>query len=175
MILLMATLFVFVVIWDVLRVNNIEFKFLNFLKFTLRDHETKQKNFSGSFYFMLSALIVVVFFSKQIATLSILTLVIGDSFAALLGKKYGGSLFKKSKLFKILNKSIEGLLAFIGSAFLCVELFNYLFNFNFDSAILLIAVVIASLFELFAKKLKIDDNLLITISFAISLSILNLL
>jgi dolichol kinase len=164
-----------VLIWDVLRINNIEFKLLNFLKFTLRDHETKEKKFSGSFYFMLAVLIVVLFFSKQIAILSILTLVIGDSFAALVGKKYGGFLFKKNKLFKSLNKSIEGVLAFIISSFLFVALFNYLFNFNFQYLKLLIVVFLASIFELFAKKLKIDDNLLITISFAISLIILNLI
>jgi dolichol kinase len=126
----------------------------------LRTHEDKGK-LSGAFFVSLAAFIVTLVFSKIIAASSLAVMLISDSFAALIGKKFGSH--------KILNKSIEGSLSFFISAIFVISIF-------YDFKVYFIGIILTALFatttELFATKLRIDDNLTISLSTAISLMIL---
>ena len=72
----------------------------------LRDHE-KSGGLAGSFYLLVGCVTCVLFFSGEVAFLSLGFLSLGDSLAALIGKRFG-----KIRLGK---KSLEGSLAcFLG-------------------------------------------------------------
>ena len=118
---------------------------------TLRTGETSHRRFlpSGSVYVLTAAFLCALLFSKEIAALSLSVMLISDSCAALVGKKFG-----QHKIYK--QKSLEGTLAFFISALIINGLFYPLVTFNFTS---LFACLAASTAELWEDKFKIDDNL----------------
>lgn len=134
-------------------VNNIFCKSFSSL---LRDHENDKIN--GMLYFTLGAMISILFFQKNIAILSLFVLVICDTCASIIGILYG-----KTKL--IGNKSLEGTAAFFLSAFFISLIGGYCFNIRIHP--LLIGSVVATILELFSKKLKIDDNVLIPVGYGL--------
>ncbi len=163
---LLIFLFCIVFFWDLLRINNINFKLLSFLFKFLRPSEINNKKFCGATWFMLSFALVVIFFPKYIAILAMCVLIICDTCAALIGKKFGRIQF--------FEKSLEGFLAFIVSALILCYGYIYIMNINFNTKIniyLLVAILFSAIIELLSKKIYLDDNLTITLLFA---SILNL-
>jgi len=84
--------------------------------FLLRTHEmdTKKRNLNGATYVLLSALICVIIFPKVIFVTAFAILIISDSFAALIGRRFGKH--------KFLFKSLEGTSAFFISAIIVVLL-----------------------------------------------------
>ncbi len=110
--------------------------------------------FSGSVFVLLASLLSVIIFTKEVAVLSISIMLIADTSAALFGKAYG-----KTKIFE--NKSFEGSMAFFLSSVITAFALDSIIHFNYTT---LIACITATLFELYSKKLKLDDNLSITIS-----------
>jgi dolichol kinase len=78
--------------------------------FMLRKHEidSTKKNLNGATYVLVSALLTAIIFPKVIFITAFAILIISDSMAALLGRKYGRH--------KFLAKSLEGTLAFFISA-----------------------------------------------------------
>jgi dolichol kinase len=126
------------------------------LKFTLRDRE--KTGVSGATFFMLGTFITILLFPKNIAILSLFILIICDSFASIVGIKFGK--------IKIINtKTLEGSASFLLSAVI-ISYFGSIF-FNISLTALLIASLAASLLEVFDKSLKCDDNVLIPIGYAI--------
>lgn len=125
----------------------------------LRNHE-KAGGFSGAFFVILAAFIVTFLFSKKIAATSLTVTLISDTAAALVGKKFGTH--------KILNKSLEGSIAFFIS---CALVILFSFGPKFNLIPIITISLIATISELFSNKLKIDDNLSITLATAISLQI----
>ncbi len=109
---------------------------------------------------LLSCLIVVTLFSKIIAMASLSVTLISYSAAAIIGKKFGKH--------KLLDKSIEGSLAFFISAILVI---SYFYNFSQNFLAIIIIAFLVTIAELFAKKIKVDDNLTITLITASSLVI----
>lgn len=123
----------------------------------LRNHE-QEGAFSGAFFVLCAAFLSTLFFSKNIAAASLSVMLISDSAAALVGKKLGR--------YKFFDKTIEGSAAFFVSAILVLLIF-------YDYLIPIIATAfLATITELFAKKIKVDDNLTITLATSISLFIL---
>lgn len=121
----------------------------------LRAHE--KKKFTGAFYVVLSAFLAVLLFNKTIAITSLGIMLISDSMAALIGKKFGRT--------PIAGKSMEGSLAFLLSALAVVYVTGKLGHEDpsfFYSG--MAAALTATITELFGKKLKIDDNLTITLT-----------
>lgn len=114
----------------------------------LRDSE-HNKNFTGAFYVVLSIFLASLLFDKQTLMISVSIMLISDSLAALIGKKWGR--------IKFMDKSLEGSLAFFISSFLI----TYLGTLNIITAI--IVALITTLTELFSKRLRLDDNLTITL------------
>jgi len=88
--------------------------FNNLFGFLLREHErdVKKKNLSGATYVFLSALLSVIIFPKVIFITAFTILIISDTFAALIGRRYGKR--------KFLAKSFEGTLAFFLSGVVVV-------------------------------------------------------
>ncbi|HKJ81760.1 MAG TPA: hypothetical protein VJ954_07035, partial [Ignavibacteriaceae bacterium] len=88
--------------------------FYKIFGFLLREHEIdhKKKNLNGATYVFISALLCVLIFPKVFFITAFCILIISDSSAALIGRKFGKH--------KFLAKSLEGTLAFFISASIVV-------------------------------------------------------
>ena len=90
--------------------------FYRFFGFMLRQHELdhKKRNLNGATYVLLSAFICVLIFPKIIVVTAFAILIICDTTAALIGRRFGKH--------KFLFKSLEGTLAFFLSGVVVVLL-----------------------------------------------------
>jgi dolichol kinase len=109
---ILALLTVFAVIIDAGRFFSESFAkiFYKFFGFLLRKHEldNEKKNLTGATYVLFSALLCAIMFPKVIFVTAFTILIISDTSAALIGRKFGKN--------KFLRKSLEGTLAFFISA-----------------------------------------------------------
>jgi dolichol kinase len=125
----------------------------------LRSHELDGK-LTGASYVLIGSFVSVVIFPKEIAILALLFTAIGDTAAALYGKKFGK--------FKIWNKTLEGSIVGLIACFIIASFFPQIPN------IIKFSGAFAAMFiELL--PIKIDDNLRIPLFSGIvmySLSIL---
>jgi len=132
--------------------------FYRFFSPLLREHE--HKTLMGVTFMLLSALLVLSVFHKQIAFSAFSIVVVGDLFAALVGKKWG-----KCKI--VGEKTIEGTLAFIVSGLVTVAILGIIVDaagpFYLGG---LAAVIAGALAELVAKSMGTDDNLLAVVASA---------
>jgi dolichol kinase len=139
--------------------------FYKIFGFLLRQHEVdaKKKNLNGATYVLLSALISVIIFPKIIFVTAFPILIVSDSLAALIGRKYGKH--------KFLSKSLEGTLTFFISASIVV-----LFTPKIDGRMTeYIIGIFAALVGTFAENLSFgfaDDNLTIPLSIGFTMWLL---
>ena len=141
-----------------------KFRFLNDIKvkhlsFLLRENE--KYGYISSNWFLLGCFLSVLLFQKYIAMLGITVLIFGDAFAALIGMRFGKHRFKN-------KKSVEGTLAFIAVSYLFLA--GFAVFLKLDTLFIIAALVsipAVSVFEIYSKQLKIDDNLLIPILFGV--------
>jgi len=159
MLLLISIVTSIMLVFDYLRLNSkILTKFIKkFFSFLLREHEAKE--LTGASYFLIGCGISILFFTKEIAIFSILILIISDSAAALIGKKFGRK--------KYLDKTVPGVLAFFISGLVLIPI---VLETNFTSQAIL-SVLAASVIEFLSKKIQIDDNLLIPLVTGVVMSI----
>jgi len=145
-------------------VGNIFYKIFGFL---LRKHEVneKQKNLNGATYVLISALVGVIIFPKIIFITAFSILIISDSMAALIGRKFGRHTF--------LLKSLEGTLAFFVSACIVVLFTPKIGNFPEEYIIGFAAAFVGTIIENISSRL-IDDNLSIPLSIGFTMWILYL-
>ena len=122
-------------------------QFVLFFGFLLRAHEIR--HLTGSSYLLLGAAVTIVLFPKDYAILSILFLIISDTAAALIGKRFGKH--------RIMDKSMEGTAAFFVSAMFIALLYP-----GIPTTHALAAAAIAALIELLPSP--IDDNFLIPVA-----------
>lgn len=132
--------------------------FMKYFAVILRTHE--KHTISGSTYLMIASLLVVIFFSREIAIISTLFAAICDTMAAVIGKRYGK--------IKIFSKSLEGSAAFFLSGVIIVFLLYREFILPG-----IIGAFITMVVELL--PIKIDDNFLIPITAAISIHVSSIL
>ena len=130
--------------------------FIIFFNKMLREHELKGQ-FTGATWVMISASVTILVFPKYIAIISLIFMSIGDTFAALIGRKFG-------KL-KIYDKSFEG---FLGGLIVCLVAAYYYDPLPFY--ISGFGAFAAMLFE--TLPLPLDDNFRIPIGSAIVMTIL---
>ena len=158
MILLISAITLFVILGDLVRVKS---KWLNnIFHIILRDGE-KNGGLSGATFFMMGTLLTVLIFNKNIAILSLFILVISDTSAAIFGKMI------KSK--KILgDKSLAGSSAFFISSIMITLFAFYIFGWAYNLIHIIIPCFVTMVAELFAKKIYVDDNILIPITFGLS-------
>jgi dolichol kinase len=139
--------------------------FYKIFGFLLRKHEIddRKKNLNGATYVLLSALISVIIFPKVIFITAFTILIISDSLAALIGRKYGKH--------KFLSKSLEGTLTFFVSASIVVLFTPKIEGILTEYVIGIIAVLVGT----FAENLSFgfaDDNLTIPLSIGLTMWLL---
>lgn len=130
--------------------------------FMLRKHEIDEtkKNLSGATYVLISALLTAIIFPKVIFITAFAILIISDTMAALIGRKYGKH--------KFLSKSLEGTLAFFISAVI-VTLLTPKINGNLTEYILaIVAAAVGAIIENISYGWA-DDNLSIPLSVGFSM------
>lgn len=129
---------------------------------TLRNKETSRENFqfTGAIYVLLSALLCLCLFGKEVAAIALTVMLISDSAAALIGRSIG-----KIKIYK--NKTLEGTLAFFFTAVIINLLFWPLYPFGWINVI---ACLVATLAEVYEDKIEIDDNLSVPVFFSVVLT-----
>ena len=122
----------------------------------------EQKKFGGEIYYMISIIILTIFFEFKIAAIAILMLAFGDSAATLIGLKFGKHKIKSSKK----KTSIEGSITEL--------IVNLIIGFTlWQNWIIIPMAITATLTETYIAKL--DDNLTIPIITALVGTILNFL
>jgi dolichol kinase len=133
--------------------------------FIMRKHEkdSKKKNLNGATYVLLSAVIVILIFPKVFVVTAFAVLIIGDSFAALIGRKFGKT--------KFLLKSLEGTLAFFFSSCFVVLLSPKVEGNLTEYIIGIIAVAVGAIAENISGEWA-DDNFTIPVAVCITMWIL---
>ena len=136
--------------------------------FLLREHEIdiQKRNLNGATYVFISALICVIAFPKILFITAFSILIISDSVAALIGRKYGKH--------KFLSKSLEGTLAFFISAIIVVLFTPKVDGLLLEYIIGFTAAAIGAIVENISFGIA-DDNLSIPISIGISMWLLYLI
>lgn len=160
--IILLSVFAGIIIFEIIRRR--DFINISLLEDILRPSEKTVGHMrpTGAFYMLAAAIITAFVMPKEIAAASLTVLMISDSCAALAGRKWGKH--------KIMQKSLEGSMSFLLSAFIISAFFAFLLENTYNHKIFFlsgcIAGFIAALCELFTKQLKIDDNFIIPLSFA---------
>jgi dolichol kinase len=123
----------------------------------LRDHEKtlKKKTLNGASWVLISATVCVLLFPKLITITAFTILIISDTTAALVGRRFGTRRFN--------DKTFEGSLAFVVSATIVILLtpkVQYMFA---EYLIGVVSAVIGALAEVFSFDI-IDDNFAIPVA-----------
>ena len=144
------------------RIGIVFYKLFGFL---LRHHEVDRdkKNLNGATYVLLSAVFCVIVFPKIIFITAFSILIIGDTMAALVGRKFGKH--------KFLYKSFEGTLAFLISASIVI-LFTPKVGYFYEEYIIgFVAAIVGAIIENISSK-YVDDNFSIPFTVGFSMWIL---
>ncbi|MBU2636813.1 MAG: dolichol kinase [Bacteroidetes bacterium] len=130
----------------------------------LRNHERdeKTKRLTGASNILISAIICVLIFPKIITVTAFAVLIISDSTAALIGRRFG-----QTKFFK---KSLEGAVGFFISAVIVVLLTPKVQYHITEYFIGVAGVAVAAIVE--STIISIDDNITVPISIGIVMWIL---
>ena len=122
----------------------------------LRPHERNPGLLSGATYVLISALFCVVVFPKLITVTAFSILIVSDGASALFGRAFG-----KHRLF---DKSLEGTLAFILSAWIVVFITPKAGPLPIEYIIAAFAAVIGGLAEASSVTLHLDDNFAVPVA-----------
>jgi dolichol kinase len=127
-----------------------------FFGFLLRKHEREDKGrqLTGATYVLLSAVLCVLIFPKVIVITAFAILIVSDSAAALIGRRYGRRPF--------LTKSLEGSGAFFLSAVIVVLAAPKIAYIPLEYLLGVIAALAGTVVE--ASRVRLDDNLTIPLS-----------
>ncbi len=126
------------------------------------EHDEKTKRLSGATHVLISASICVLIFPKLITITAFSILIISDSAAALVGRRFGKRNF--------LSKSVEGSAAFFLSALVVIAATPKISTGVGEYLIAAVAAAVGTVIE--ALPVKIDDNLSIPISIGLFMWIL---
>lgn len=169
-IIILAVLTLFALIIDLARYINPAFGkiFYSIFGFILRTHEVdhQKRNLNGATYVLISALVGVIIFPKIIFITAFSILIISDTLAALIGRKFGK--------IKFLKKSFEGTLSFFISASVVVLFTPKISGLTMEYVIGFIGAFIGAIVENLSTGF-VDDNFSIPISIGLTLWILYIL
>lgn len=127
-----------------------------------RERGESKRRLTGATNILLSALLCVVLFPKVITVNAFAILIISDSAAALVGRRYGRRRF--------LSKSVEGALGFFGSALIVVLVAPKLGGGIAEYALWIIGAGVGAVAE--SISIKIDDNISIPVTIGIAMWLL---
>ena len=134
----------------------------------LRPHERTSDRFllTGASWVLIAATLTFALFPKVVSVTAFTVLIVSDTVAALVGRRYGERRF--------LDKSLVGSVGFAISAIGVVLFYGRLFDapisFYFSGTA---ASLVAATVEASSTRLKVDDNLSIPFSFAITMVLLH--
>ena len=150
-----CTISMFFILAEVVRFRNLKAErlFINVFHPLLRQSEIHCV--TGATYFFIAATICFFFFEKSVAIASVLVMAISDSVAAIVGKAIPSV--------KIFEKTLAGSSAFLLTGLLIIHLM-----FTESGFAALIVMIPITFLELL--PLKINDNLLISVSTGILLT-----
>ena len=124
----------------------------------LRDYGDGRFHLSGGAPVLAAACLSALCFEKPYSALAMAVMLLGDTAAALIGRRFG-----KHRFFN--GKSLEGTLAFLATGFLVVLIGFVAFEYPWEVlAGGALGVVAAALLELFNCELHLDDNLSIPLA-----------
>ena len=132
-----------------------------FIVFGYLFKETEKKRLFTATTFLISFLITVLLFRKDIAITAMLFSIFGDAFSAIVG------VHGKNKIF---NKSIEGSLAFLVTC-LVIGLALALTKISLAPAVFILGAFSAAIIELL--PLRIDDNFTIALAAGAVMSVMS--
>jgi dolichol kinase len=112
----------------------------------IRDHE-QAGDFTGAFYILWSSCLTVALYEKSIAVAALTFIIVGDTFAALLGRKFGRHRFN--------GKSVEGSLGCLAGTVIVALAIHGLFP-DLPLSVAIVGAVIATITE--AVSFNMDDN-----------------
>jgi dolichol kinase len=142
--------------------------FYQLFGFMLRKHEIdhQKRNLNGATYVLMSGLICVLIFPKVIVVTAFAILIISDTTAALIGRRFGTH--------KFLFKTLEGTLAFFISG-IVVVLLSPKIDYSFSEYMIgIVGAGFGAIVENVSYGLA-DDNLVIPISVGIAMWLLYIL
>jgi dolichol kinase len=144
------------------------FRFLNagfngwlFERFRLVLKEKERRRILATTTFLVSILLVAIFFRKEVAIYSISFLIFGDIASALIGKNFGR--------IKIKDKTLEGGIAFFITCLFTAAALN-LIKVDLPLLVVLIGALTATVVELL--PLPLDDNFTIGLTCGIVMEII---
>jgi dolichol kinase len=139
----------------------------------LREHEADKRNkaLHGGTYMLVSAAICILIFPKLIVITSFAILIIGDSAAALIGRRFGKH---KIPIGRTRNRSYEGSLGFFCGAAVVVFFTPKLAYLPGEYIIGIVGGFVGMLAEIFSSDI-IDDNLAIPVGIGVTMWLLYLL
>jgi dolichol kinase len=148
---------------ECLRLKNkkVQGYFLTYFSSLLRTHE--KKRITGTGYYLLSSLLSISLFKKELAITCLSFLILGDMFAAIIGTRYG-----RTKLIE--EKSLEGSLACFIVCMVIGLFVTWLFPTHLNLPIIVIGAFTATIVELL--PLGFDDNLTIPLISGLVMEIL---
>jgi len=119
----------------------------------IREHEIAG-DFTGATYILLSVCLTVALYSKPVAIAALAFIIVGDTFAALVGRKFGRHKFR--------NKSFEGSLScLLGTIIVAIVVASLNLNPPLGLYVALFGAVVATVVE--ALSFEIDDNVSVPI------------
>ena len=127
----------------------------------LREHErnSDRKLLSGGTFVLISACICIVIFPRIITITAFSILIISDTASALFGRRFGKNHF--------LDKSLEGTIAFILSAWVVVIIAPKIGSSWMEYLPGLVAAVVGGIIEAMSVRLRVDDNFSVPLSIGI--------
>jgi len=123
----------------------------------IRQHEMAG-DFTGATYILLSVCLTVSLYDKPIAIAAMAFIIVGDTLAALIGRRFGRHRFG--------NKSVEGSLACLAGTVIVAVIVP-----DLPMGIRLFGAVVATIVE--ALPLDIDDNITVPILSGLSMTLLD--
>jgi len=127
---------------------------MTFVGGLLREHEKQQDAFrlTGASWVLIAATLTFWIFPTAIAVAAFTILIVSDTFAALVGRRYGTT--------KFLDKSLVGAVTFVVTGFGVILTYGTLYNL--PSTFLwagLIGSIVGGVMEAGSTTLKVDDNI----------------
>ncbi len=133
--------------------------YIRTMGYVLRKKElnVKEHFLTGGTYYAIGVFLPILLFNKEIAIQAILIMIICDTFAALVGKKFGKYIIWK--------KSIEGSVIFFLIGILIILFTPKVTSNNMEYIFAFVSLIFTTIIE--ALPMEIDDNISIPISFGI--------
>ena len=123
--------------------------------------KVRQGMITGTTALLIANIIVIAFFKKQVAIVSLVYMLFGDTASAIIGTKYGKV--------KIGDKTLEGSLAFFITVMVLALIFHQWTGIRIHLLILIFGAIAATITE--ALPIEINDNLTVALAAAIVMQI----